>query len=480
MLFKVFAVAGWAALFGVSAVLAQPLPGPAELPPAGFKGQQYVDSRGCVFLRAGLGGQVNWVARVSAGRKALCGYPPSGGRVEVASATEAAAPAAPAPAARARAAAPKAETYVAPGPKATGRPINTIATLRTPPAIRYESAGSAVPASRYVPPPVSGPRAVVQAPVAVAPQPVPRRVATVAAAPVIAAQRLPGCPAGAPYGVRATLGDGRATLFCSPDPSIDASYVQRRGAVTRQAAPAYGYAMDQTPVPRRYAEPVAAYDALAGYTPAPGARRSGEGAGIAGYGCPRLAPYARRFTVQGGGTTVMCTDKDGSAVSLTPQTYGARTVSALPQMPRGYKQAWQDDRLNPRRGIGSHAGQAAQDEVWTRELPARTHVDKAKTKVVKHVVVTSASNAPRAVAPSKAAAASGRYFVQVGTFGVAANAKSTAARLSGLGLPVAASKISRGGKPLQIVMAGPFGSAAQAKAALSAARRAGFGDAFIR
>lgn len=50
---------------------------PAEFPPAAFKGKQFVDSRGCIFIRAGIDGKVTWVPRVTRNRMAICGYKPT-------------------------------------------------------------------------------------------------------------------------------------------------------------------------------------------------------------------------------------------------------------------------------------------------------------------------------------------------------------------------------------------------------------------
>ena len=86
----------------------------------------------------------------------------------------------------------------------------------------------------------------------------------------------------------------------------------------------------------------------------------------------------------------------------------------------------------------------------------------------------------RSTAPRKPAAAAGKRFVQVGTFGVESNAQNTASRIQRMGIPVRIGKFVRGGKQMRIVLAGPFKSAAHTNGALTAVRKAGFRDAFAR
>ena len=436
MVLKMVSGAVWVLLFGLGAAHAQSsrdFEAPRPAPPASFKGQSYVDGRGCVFLRAGFGGQTTWVPRVSRNRQQLCNSAPSGGRVEVSEA----------PAVRA-APAPALSPAPAPG-TASRRPMDTVASITTPPRIR-----------------------------AVAPQ-----------------QQL-----------------------ARPAPAFGAP-------VVRQAAPRIG------------ATPDALLDT--------GAVRVPSVAGSRKIGCYVDAPVAERFAVRGGGTIVMCTRGDGNlanaraprlpggAAAVAPSGFVEGNNRAAPssgrqlsvstqnvgQPPKGYKFAWEDDRLNPRRGQGTQSGWYDQDGVWTREVPARLVEDAARdqrkrderrlarpentegsgspgTGVGPDVTETPRPSPPaterqlrkkkvQISSKSEPAATRGvKRYVQVGTFGQPANADGASARIANLGLPVARQKLSKGGKALQTIYAGPFASASEAQSALTAARRAGFPDAFLR
>lgn len=122
-----------AAVCGAVPALAD-LASPAELPPPSYQGQEYVDSRGCVFLRAGYGGEVTWVPRVSRDRKQLCGHESTGGAAVAAAPEPAAQPLPKAKTATPEVKAPKA------APKAAKKPATKPVSAPAPKA----AAGDAV------------------------------------------------------------------------------------------------------------------------------------------------------------------------------------------------------------------------------------------------------------------------------------------------------------------------------------------------
>lgn len=574
MLFRVISAAMFAAVAGVHAADAQSvrsIGGPAELPPPGYKGQSYVDSRGCVFLRAGYGGTVNWVARVTRDRKPLCGYP----RTQMAGTSPAPVPEvapAPAPAATvvARAAAPAAPVVAAPviASAPSPRPEPTVIAGPSAPV-----AAAPVQVARATAPQLRLGGGVAPSP-APAPTVIPGPGTRAATAPVVVAAAPAPAHAGDSTGIYARLhaeeraGQPRAIALPGGPVSGGSVMVGGTGYAGTVGDANSGAIYAQLHAQERAARP----------TPlvVPGGASGGMAAGTA-MACDPSVPVAKRFRTNDGRSVVLCTRGDGSldgiqapiiasasgfaawqlqsAVEAGGKTYysgggasvvpapvarattGARatgpaqvpvapgvtapaiatargydawmlgtkggavtysdpsTVPGVTHVPKGYRPAWRDGRLNPMRGYGTIEGQMQQDMVWTREVPARlvprdavprqvvvvssksAVAEPATAKVGAAKVTVSAKAAPKATVK---AAGKGGLYVQIGTFGQPANADAAKARLRAAGLPIGTAKITRGGQAMQIVLTGPFADAGSAQSALNAARRAGFADAFIR
>lgn len=74
----------------------------------------------------------------------------------------------------------------------------------------------------------------------------------------------------------------------------------------------------------------------------------------------------------------------------------------------------------------------------------------------------------------------GSYYVQVGMYRDEANAAQAKEKLRAVAQPVAVAHDISKGRPVQLVLAGPFADAAEAGAALALLRQSGFADAYIR
>ena len=446
---------------------------PAEFPPASYKGKQYVDSTGCVFIRAGIDGDVSWVPRVTRSRKTVCGFAPSLAGQQIAAAVPAPAPA-------------KVEQITV-APAVAAAPV--AAAAAKPKRVKRVAAK---------PRRVAAPKVVRQ----VAPKPVDRIAATKpvvvaqAPAPQSAARFVTACPGASAISQRYLRGNGRTAVRCGPQ--------AERIVGTRRVA------------------------------------RIATQSGVAAAANPLVTrPIVHRLT-----TTDLVSNRvvaTGPAVSVSAQTRVVPKHVAINRVdtrnvtvPRGYKPAWTDDRLNPYRAEQTLGGRQQMLLVWTNTVPRRlinraTGKDVTATvplvypyliiddqrrelgevtivqrngQLVKRILrnpgqrtpVYSTRSAPKvpavptpkarvaAPAPAKAAPAkaAGKQYVQIGLFTTRAKADKAAQHLAGMGMGARIGKLRKGGKTYMAVQAGPFAAGNAAQSALSRLRGVGYSGAVAR
>ncbi|WP_113912023.1 SPOR domain-containing protein [Roseovarius dicentrarchi] len=485
---RLIALAVIAATCGLGAAQAKTLRDtgqPAEFPPSSYTGRQYVDSKGCVFVRAGIDGDVTWIPRVSRARKTLCGQQPS---LATARAPEPAAASAPQPRQSAVAAAPA--PRAAPVQTARAQPVQA-QPARIQPAQTRRVQSQPVRTQ-----PVRAPQGAA---ISARPQPAApmRTVSAPRTAPVLSVGPAPVR--------RAPVQQPRvaASSGCVGGSAVSSQYMQSRSGYPVRCGPQAGAHV--TRVPGTNAARVAPRPAQAPAYTAPAYTAPLYG----GTGYAAEARYVPRTVAAAPQARIV----DPYTTRVAPRhVVRSQQRTQDVTIPDGYKRVWMDDRLSQQRAHQTFAGKAAMERMWTKTLPRRLILTGSGREVTalypgliypyvsyeeqraamsgqayraqsgaavsgSKVTVSTKSRQP-AAAP--AARATSHRYVQAGVYANRAQAQQAAQRLAGAGLPARLGQITSGGRQYDMVLSGPYSNQAALNGALAQARRAGFGNAKLR
>ncbi len=389
---------------------------PAEFPPASYTGKQYVDSRGCVYVRAGFDGAVTWVPRVSRNRKVICGFQPTFARN-----TRPAEPPAPAPVTAPAPTPPRVATATRPAPTPAPAPSRVPRVVAAPKP-------TPVPTVTVTTKPAEAP-AQVRAPVRVATAPASTPVPT-KPAPTTTVRRVPAPVAGA--------------TACPNASTVGQRYITNNGYAVRCGP--QGDHPATAGVPGTYPP-----GAPAGVTrvPAPPKIQPPEGYRAA-FDDGRFNPNRGKGTHEGH-IQMRLVWTSGVPRRLVDQNTGRDVTKLFPGLRFPFISLRQQKRY-----------------VAVNGWPPESGVSNSG-------VTFSTKNTPPATT-----GAGGHRFVQAGVFSIASNAQGAAARLQAKGLPVRIGSFQKQGRTYSVVLAGPFGGASDLQNGLLIVRRAGFTGAFTR
>lgn len=418
---------------------------PANFPPPSYTGRQFVDNNGCVYVRAGFDGAVTWVPRVSRQRRQICGQTPTFGST----------------------------TAAAPAPAAAAAPIKITLEAPKPPVTEAPAAPAPVAAASAAPSPAPAPTIVSK------PKP---RVTTTTTAPAVrtvaAAPRVIKAPASKPVAAE-------PPRVLRPVPVAEPAPMPANARIVRATSAWAAACQGQT---GRVTRVVNGKTLTVRCGPQETAHvfvvRRGE------------QPSADKNVYNNPGW--QNPSSPSGQMRIVPRHVYEQRDDQVVKVPKGYRPAWDDDRLNRYRAVQTVEGHLATQEVWTNTVPRKLVAQTGKPAKIKQPVIAYRATSRLAPvvstqdgaavqkapivstksAPRKPAGAA--RWVEVGVFTTEAKAQAAARRLQAAGLPVKFGVFRKGGQEMRRVLVGPFASEDAISGAISAVHRVGYTSAYLR
>lgn len=461
---RLVAIALISSSVSATALLAQSKPGsePFEFPPTSYKGKQYVDSKGCVFIRAGIDGNVSWVPRVTRKRAGVCGFKP---------------------------------TFA--GAVSEPTPVETAASTQI--TIPEPAPAPVVVAAAPKPVVKPRPKRVVKA----APKPKPKVVRQVAKKPppIVEKEVQPVQP------VRKVAVAQQGQAACAGASPISRQYLQRGKYDVRcgpQSAPIVGARISSAPAPRAAAPVIVQPRVAAAAAPQQPIAVSKHRRIV-----PRHVAVNRVNTtnvrVPRGYKSVWTDDRLNPKraeqslaghkamnliwTSTVPrrlinQANGEDVTASVPLVYPYVDYAAQNAKLG-QVTIVQRNGQTLKRIVRNTGRVFAPEPTQARVATVSRQPTYSTRSAPKAAPKATArraqpkAEVAGRGFVQVGSFTDTDAAHRLAVKVQRMGLPVRVGRYTRNGQTTRLVIAGPFGGDSAVSRAVNRLRGAGY-NAFAR